>query len=130
MVSIVKELLGFLTNSLIIEDLRVGPVGVLASDLPGLEEWVPIDVGDQRLQIVVFKHFSSQKSRLDYLYFAPVSFHLSLSCFGKGYKTLILLTFIVFSSDFIIFISDILDIFSTVILIQQTIDDNHSSTSI
>ena len=40
---VVKQLSGFLTHSLIVKDLWVCAVGILASNLPALEEWVPVD---------------------------------------------------------------------------------------
>ena len=42
-----EQLARLLTHRLVIEDLRVGTVGVLPSDLPALEEGIPVDVGDQ-----------------------------------------------------------------------------------
>jgi len=45
--SIVK-FFGLLTNGLIVEDFWVSSVWVLSSDLPGDEEWIPINIFDQR----------------------------------------------------------------------------------
>ena len=42
-----EQLARLLPDRLVIEDLRVGTVGVLPSDLPALEEGIPVDVGDQ-----------------------------------------------------------------------------------
>ena len=44
---IFEQLARLLPDRLVIEDLRVGAIGVLPSDLPALEEGIPIDVGDQ-----------------------------------------------------------------------------------
>ena len=44
---VVEELLGLSTNGLVFEDLGVSSVGVLASDLPSLEEGVPVDKWQQ-----------------------------------------------------------------------------------
>ena len=45
--SIFEQLAGLLTDRLVIEDFRVGTVRVLPSDLPALEEGIPVDIGDQ-----------------------------------------------------------------------------------
>lgn len=42
LLGVIEELLGLLSDSLVVKDLWVSSVGVLTSDLPGLEEWVPI----------------------------------------------------------------------------------------
>ena len=42
-----EQLAGLLTHRLVIKDLRVGTIRVLPSDLPALEEGIPVDVGDQ-----------------------------------------------------------------------------------
>lgn len=42
--SVIKEFPSLFTHCLIIKDLRVCAIWVLASDLPALEERVPIDV--------------------------------------------------------------------------------------
>ena len=44
---IFEQLAGLLPDRLVIEDLRVGTIGVFPSDLPALEEGIPVDVGDQ-----------------------------------------------------------------------------------
>ena len=49
-----------LTNILILEDLGVAPVGVLASELPHIEERLPINVGHQSPQVVVPKDSDAQ----------------------------------------------------------------------
>jgi len=41
--SVVEELSGFFSDCLVVEDLRVGAVRILASDLPALEEGVPVE---------------------------------------------------------------------------------------
>jgi hypothetical protein len=46
-----KELLGLSTDGLVIKDLGVSTVGVLAAQLPHLEEWLPVDVADQAVQV-------------------------------------------------------------------------------
>jgi hypothetical protein len=51
--SVLEKLLGLLADCLVVEDLRVGPVGILASDLPSREEWVPVKVGQDKVQVEV-----------------------------------------------------------------------------
>ena len=81
---IIEELLGFHTNSLIIEYLRIGSVWVLASDLPGLEERIPIDVGDQLGEVVGFVDFiGANYAWSDDLCLVPVDLHLLGSCFAQ-----------------------------------------------
>lgn len=43
--SIIEKFTSLLSHSLIVENLRVGTVRVLSSDLPALEEGIPIDEG-------------------------------------------------------------------------------------
>mmetsp|Transcript_55188 Transcript_55188/g.146427 ORF Transcript_55188/g.146427 Transcript_55188/m.146427 type:complete len:1471 (+) Transcript_55188:155-4567(+) len=47
------QLLGLLADRLVVEELRVSAVGVLAAQLPYLEEGVPVDVRQQLLEVVV-----------------------------------------------------------------------------
>ena len=44
-----------LTHVLVLKDLGVAPVGVAAPQLPHVEEGSPVDVGDQKLKVVLHK---------------------------------------------------------------------------
>jgi hypothetical protein len=84
LLSFIIELLGLLSNSLVFEDLWVSSIGVLASDLPSLEEGVPIDVFNQRLKVVVLVNSRAQEGRLGDLNIVfPVNFHLLRLGFGE-----------------------------------------------
>ncbi len=65
LLGIVVEFLGFNTDCLVVEDLGVGSVWVLASDLPGLEEWVPIEIREELFKVVFKEYFGSEEGRLD-----------------------------------------------------------------
>jgi hypothetical protein len=57
----VEKLLCLSSNGLVLEDLWIGSVWVLASDLPGLEERIPIDKVTELFEVVVLIDLSSQE---------------------------------------------------------------------
>lgn len=40
---IIEKLLGLLADSLVLEDLGISPVWILTTNLPSLEEWIPVN---------------------------------------------------------------------------------------
>lgn len=44
------------TYGFVFEDFRVPPVGVLAPELPHVEERLPVDAAEQPVQVVGFEH--------------------------------------------------------------------------
>mmetsp|Transcript_8971 Transcript_8971/g.24160 ORF Transcript_8971/g.24160 Transcript_8971/m.24160 type:complete len:407 (-) Transcript_8971:3069-4289(-) len=76
--SLVKELLGLCTDSLILEDLRVAPVGVSTPELPHLEEWVPIDIRHHILNRVLLEHSGTHMAGFDWCVLRKRPIHLHL----------------------------------------------------
>ena len=72
---VVKKLLGFLTDALIIKDLRISPIRVLSTDLPSREEWIPVDIRKHLPQIEVVKDSCAEEGWLGDRDLLPVSFH-------------------------------------------------------
>ena len=58
---IFEQLAGLLTDSLVIEDFRIGTVRVFPSNLPALEEGVPVDVWNQFFKVVFNEDLGAQK---------------------------------------------------------------------
>jgi len=83
LLSFIIELLGLLSHSLVFEDLWVSSIGVLASDLPSLEEGVPIDVRNQGGNVVVHINLFAQEFWLNNIKTCPVDFHGLGLGFGK-----------------------------------------------
>jgi hypothetical protein len=81
--SFIIELLGLFSHSLVFEDLWVSSIGVFASDLPSLEEGVPIDVFNQGLKVVVLENSFTQELWLNDINSVPVDFHLLGLGFGE-----------------------------------------------
>jgi hypothetical protein len=79
--SVIKKLFSFFSNSFVIENLWIGSIWILASNLPRLEEGVPINIRKKRFEIVMGKNFCSKESRLMNLYLVPVNLHFPLSSF-------------------------------------------------
>ena len=71
--SVVKEFPSLFTHCLIIKDLRVCAIRVLASDLPALEERVPIDVRYEFLKIILNEYLCPQERGLNDGDLVPVS---------------------------------------------------------
>jgi hypothetical protein len=81
--SFIVELQGLLSHSLIFEYLWVSSIRVLASDLPSLEEGIPIDVFNQGLKVVVLENSFTQELWLNDVNIVPVNFHLLGLGFGE-----------------------------------------------
>ena len=54
-----------LTDGGIVEDLGVASIRILSSELPDVEERLPIDVRHQDLKIHILEHLFTDKLRLD-----------------------------------------------------------------
>jgi len=78
---IVKQLLCFFSHCLVLKDLRVASIWVLSSQLPCLEEWVPINIRDQLPQWVVLEYFSANELRSCEFDSVPVELVFLDSCF-------------------------------------------------
>lgn len=116
--SVVEQLLGFLAYSLVIEDLRVSSVRVFASDLPTLEERIPIEEFNELREIVLSENLSAKERWLNDLGSGPVYLLLLCSSLVKRYEGSLLLAIIVFLSYFFIFFSDVLNVFFLVVGIK------------
>ena len=57
----VKESFCFSTHSFVVEYLRIGPVRVFSANLPGREEWVPIDVIEHLIKVKVLEYSSAKE---------------------------------------------------------------------
>ena len=81
--SIVKELLCFVSYGFVIEYLRVCAIGILSTNLPALEEGVPIDEWQEFFQVILFEDSSSKELGLSDGYLVPVYLDFLGACFSK-----------------------------------------------
>ena len=58
--SIIEQLLSLLTDCLIIKDLWICSIWILSSDLPCLEERIPINEWNEFIQVVIFEHLGTE----------------------------------------------------------------------
>jgi hypothetical protein len=121
------ELLSLLTNIFVFEDLWVGPVGVLASDLPGLEEWIPVDVWKNLLKIIIFIDLGAEEGRLDDSETLPVGSEGLRSSLGEGDEALVLLAVVVLFSQFFVLGLDVVLVLLLVERVEELLDDDNSS---
>mmetsp|Transcript_20025 Transcript_20025/g.34459 ORF Transcript_20025/g.34459 Transcript_20025/m.34459 type:complete len:299 (+) Transcript_20025:725-1621(+) len=132
LLSIVEELLRLLTHRGIVEDLRVASVGILASQLPGLEKRIPVNVRHQLFQRIIDQLGHTQNARLgSRRVLNKVNSEMLLTCRVNSKRFALLLTSIVLFSKLLILIGNILDIIVTSsALVQQARNDCDRSTGV
>ena len=74
--SIIKQLLGLGAHMLILEDTRVGTVRVLPTELPDLEERLPIDVTAGGQARMYANQIASQHKSIDVRWSKPHLVHI------------------------------------------------------
>ena len=79
----VKESLCFSAYSLIVEYFWISSVGIFSANLPGREEWVPVDVVEHLIKVKVFKYSCAQESWSCDVNELPVSFKSLRAGSGK-----------------------------------------------
>ena len=124
------ELLGLLSNIFVFEDLWVGPVGILASDLPGLEEWIPVDVWKNLFKIIILVDLGAEEGWLDDSETFPVGSKGLRSSFGERDEALVFLAVIVLLSQFFVLGLDVVLVLLLVGGVEKLLDDDNSSGGI
>mmetsp|Transcript_5095 Transcript_5095/g.8685 ORF Transcript_5095/g.8685 Transcript_5095/m.8685 type:complete len:342 (-) Transcript_5095:1343-2368(-) len=127
---LVEELLGLLAHGLVVEDLGVGLVGVLASDLPGVEEGIPVDVLDQLLEVVVLEDPSPGKGGLYNFDSLPVGLQSLRAGLGERDKGFVLLAVVVLLAQLFVLFLDLLLVLDLVVGVKQLLHYNHGARGI
>ena len=108
-----------LTDSGVVEDLGVASVGVLSPELPHVEEGLPVDEGQEDIEVEVVEDLGADEGGPHGGKVHPVYDELALAGGGQALVLAVLEVVVVVLADVLVLLGHVLDVLVAGLLVQQ-----------